>query len=137
MNPYEVPKSELIDAEREPPKSLPLIYVLLGASFIFAAIESTMLIGMESGNIFELNSHIFILLWLGVLVWVGNDIARRKNNPKWLMLFLSALIFGMAAIDDQGFPFELLSIAVFICYISIYLIIRKPEYLTWFSGKNA
>jgi len=137
MDPYQVPESELIRTPKEPPKSLVVVYVLLASAFVLATLDSMIIMAMDGGSILDFANNIFILLWLGVLVWIGSDISKGKNNPKWLMLLLPCIVISMAVFDNQGFPLIMFSVAESCCYLAIFTIIRKPEYSEWFSGKNA
>ncbi|MET0028945.1 MAG: hypothetical protein ABW101_15055 [Candidatus Thiodiazotropha sp.] len=133
MDPYQVPKSKLATESQQQPKSLPAIYTLLAISFVFVLFESLVNMAREGQNFFDVVNYIFVLVWLGVLMWFGNDISRGRHNPKWLMLFLSLVVPCMAAYDYQGIASTMLNIGETICYLLIFAVLQKPEYTLWFK----
>lgn len=133
MNPYQAPKSELVVQPHDSPKSLPIIYALFAVSFFFVALESVVSTVMAGENIFDIENHIYVLLWLGLLVWFYRDITRRSYNPKWIILFLSVVSLCTAAFNYQGVATALLSVGEASCYIGAFALLQKSEYSQWFS----
>lgn len=136
MNPYEAPVAELEKKLDKPPKYLSLVYFLIILSFVVFLIEELLFAILEAEELSAMENYVFIPIWGGILYWVTTALNMRKHNPKNTFLILAVIVTGMSIYDPLTQFSIYTGIAESTCFLGVYFILRKEEFVGWF-GKNA